>query len=230
METRTQRLFLKRIRKLTAFVLLSGTFLCHAQEGHAQEGHAQEASMQAKPLIAPDVQPEDIKEALIDSENFEVGLYFGMINIEDFESSHVYGLRLAYHLSEDVFFEANMGFAEAGETSAEQLGQVQLLTDAQRDYEYYNVNIAYNVLPGQAYFARRYAFNTNFYLIMGLGATEFADDNRFTINYGAGYQILLNDAFAWHISARQHIYEIDLLGEEKNSVNTEFSTGLSVFF
>lgn len=221
METRTQRIFLKRIiSKLASMALLLGA--CHS--------FAEEAAEQNRPLIDPDVQPEEIQEALIDTENFELGLYLGNIYIEDFESSLVYGLRLAYHLSEDIFFEANMGFADAGETSAEQLGQVQLLTSSQRDYEYYNVNIAYNILPGQAYFARHYAFNTSFYLIMGLGATEFADDNRFTINYGAGYKVLLNDALAWHISARQHVYEIDLLGEEKNSINTEFSTGLSFFF
>jgi len=211
METRTQRIFLKTI----CFVFLAAAGSCFAED---------------RPLIEPDVQPKDIQEALIDTENFEIGLYLGTISIEDFESSMVYGVRLAYHLSEDVFFEANAGFADAGETSAEQLGQVQLLTNDQRDYQYYNVNVAYNFLPGQAYFARRYAFNTNFYLIMGLGATEFADDNRFTINYGAGYQVLLTDAFAWHISGRQHIYEIDLLGEDKNSINTEFSTGLSFFF
>jgi outer membrane beta-barrel protein len=188
------------------------------------------AIAQDRPLIEPDVQPQDIQEALIDTENFELGLSIGTLNIEDFESSIVYGVRLAYHVSEDIFFEANAGFADAGETSAEQLGQVQLLTDAQRDYQYYNVSVAYTLLPGQAYFARKYAFNTNFYLIMGLGATEFADDNRFTVNYGAGYQVLLTDSLAWHISARQHLYKIDLLGEEKNSVNTEFSSGLSFFF
>ena len=59
---------------------------------------------------------------------------------------------------------------------------------------------------------------------------EFADDKRLTINYGAGYQVLLNDVFAWHVSARQHVYEIDLLGDEKNAINTELSTGVSIFF
>ena len=216
METRTQRIFLRTIVLKTIALV----FLASACSSFAQD----------RPLIEPDVQPVDIQEALIDTENFELGLSIGTINIEDFESSLVYGARLAYHLSEDIFFEVNAGFAKAGETSAEQLGQVQLLTNDQRDYQYYNINVGYNILPGQAYVARRYAFNTNFYLIMGLGATEFADDNRFTINYGAGYQVLLNDAFAWHISARQHLFKIDLLGEEKNSVNTEFSTGLSFFF
>ncbi len=215
METRSQRIFLKLGLTITLTMSLSLSGISLAQD---------------RPLIEPDVEPIVIKEALIDSENFEVGAFVGTINIEDFESSLIYGARLAYHLSEDVFFEANMGFADAGETSAEQLGQVQILTNDERDYTYYNVSVGYNILPGQAYFARSYTFNTNFYLLMGIGATEFADDNRFTINYGAGYQVLLNDALAWHVSARQHLYKIDLLGEEKNSINTELSTGLSIFF
>ena len=215
METRSQRIFLKLGLTITLTMSLSLSGISLAQD---------------RPLIEPDVEPIVIKEALIDSENFEVGAFVGTINIEDFESSLIYGARLAYYLSEDVFFEANMGFADAGETSAEQLGQVQILTNDERDYTYYNVSVGYNILPGQAYFARSYTFNTNFYLLMGIGATEFADDNRFTINYGAGYQVLLNDALAWHVSARQHLYKIDLLGEEKNSINTELSTGLSIFF
>lgn len=215
METRSQRIFLKLGLTITLTMSLSLSGISLAQD---------------RPLIEPDVEPIVIKEALIDSENFEVGAFVGTINIEDFESSLIYGARLAYHLSEDVFFEANMGFADAGETSAEQLGQVQILTNDERDYTYYNVSVGYNILPGQAYFARSYTFNTNFYLLMGIGATEFADDNRFTINYGVGYQVLLNDALAWHVSARQHLYKIDLLGEEKNSINTELSTGLSIFF
>ncbi|MFV1873677.1 MAG: outer membrane beta-barrel domain-containing protein [Oleiphilus sp.] len=215
METRSQRIFLNRV------VTLLTAIVCLNSAG---------SLAQDRPLIEPDVEPVVITEALIDTENFEIGVTAGVISIEDFESSFVYGARLAYHLSEDIFFEANIGYADAGETSAEQLGQVSLLTDDEREYTYYNINVAYNMLPGQAYFASRYTFNTNFYLIMGLGATEFADDNRFTINYGAGYQVLFTDELAWTISARQHIYKIDLLGEEKNSINTQFSTGFSVFF
>jgi len=42
---------------------------------------------QDRPLIEPDVEPIVIEEALIDTENFEAGVFFGTINIEDFESS-----------------------------------------------------------------------------------------------------------------------------------------------
>ena len=104
------------------------------------------------------------------------------------------------------------------------------LTDSERDYSYYNINLGYNVLPGEAFLTENYAFNTNFYLIAGAGATEFAGDTRFTLNAGAGYQVLLTDSVSVHFGVRQHFYDIDVLGEEKTSVNTEVSTGLSVFF
>ncbi len=181
--------------------------------------------------------PVPVTEALIDTENFEIGgAFVGVLNIEDFESSLLYGGKLTYHLSESFFFEAGVGFAEGGETSFEKLaGDVEVLTDSERDYSYYNINLGgYNVLPGEAFLTENYAFNTNFYLIAGGagGATEFAGDTRFTLNAGAGYQVLLTDSVSVHFGGvRQHFYDIDVLGgEEKTSVNTEVSTGLSVFF
>ena len=214
MENRTKHLFLK--------TLCLGAGLCIATATQAQDD---------RPLIEPDVTPVPVTEALIDTENFEIGAFVGVLNIEDFESSLLYGGKLTYHLSESFFFEAGVGFAEGGETSFEQLaGNVEVLTDSERDYSYYNINLGYNVLPGEAFLTENYAFNTNFYLIAGAGATDFAGDTRFTLNAGAGYQVLLTDSVAVQIGVRQHYYRIDVLGAEKTSMNTEVSTGLSVFF
>lgn len=214
MENRIKYLFLKGL------CLVSGLFV--AMAGQAQEN---------RPLIEPDVTPVPVTEALIDTENFEIGVFGGVLNIEDFESSMLYGGKLTYHVSESFFFEAGVGFAEGGETSFEKLaGDVEVLADSERDYRYYNINLGYNVLPGEAFLTENYAFNTNFYLIAGAGATEFAGDTRFTLNAGAGYQVLLTDSVSVHLGVRQHFYDIDVLGEEKTSVNTEVSAGLSVFF
>lgn len=214
MENRTKHLFLKPA------CLAAG--LCVAGVAQAQDD---------RPLIEPDVTPVPVTEAMIDTENFEIGALVGVLNIEDFESSLLYGGKLTYHLSESFFFEAGIGFAEGGETSFEKLaGNVEVLTDSERDYSYYNINLGYNVLPGEAFLTENYAFNTNFYLIAGAGATDFAGDTRFTLNAGAGYQVLLTDSVAVHIGVRQHYYRIDVLGAEKTSMNTEVSTGLSVFF
>ena len=209
MENRTKHLFLKPA------CLAAG--LCVAGVAQAQDD---------RPLIEPDVTPVPVTEAMIDTENFEIGAFVGVLNIEDFESSLLYGGKLTYHLSESFFFEAGIGFAEGGETSFEKLaGNVEVLTDSERDYSYYNINLGYNVLPGEAFLTENYAFNTNFYLIAGAGG-----DTRFTLNAGAGYQVLLTDSVAVHIGVRQHYYRIDVLGAEKTSMNTEVSTGLSVFF
>ncbi|MBO6811254.1 MULTISPECIES: outer membrane beta-barrel domain-containing protein [Marinobacter] len=214
MENRTKHLFLKPA------CLAAG--LCVAGVAQAQDD---------RPLIEPDVTPVPVTEAMIDTENFEIGALVGVLNIEDFESSLLYGGKLTYHLSESFFFEAGIGFAEGGETSFEKLaGNVEVLTDSERDYSYYNINLGYNVLPGEAFLTENYAFNTNFYLIAGAGATDFAGDTRFTLNAGAGYQVLLTDSVAVHLGVRQHYYRIDVLGAEKTSMNTEVSTGLSVFF
>ena len=74
------------------------------------------------------------------------------------------------------------------------------------------------------------AYNTNLYLIGGLGATRFAGDDRFTVNIGAGYRFLLNDSVALHIDFRDHLYDIDLFGEEKTVHNLEGTLGFTVFF
>lgn len=219
METRTQHLFLtlSRLARLPWLLVLAGAMPAWADEEPV--------------LIEPDVRPVPVDEALIDTENFEIGAFAGVINIEDFGSSFVYGARLGYNLSESFFIESNIGFAEGGETSFEQLaGDVELLTDDEREYVYYNLNFGYRILPGEAFFGTDYAFNTNFYLVAGAGATDFAGDNRFTTNVGFGYQVLLTDSLAVQLGVREHMYNIDVLGEEKTAFNTEVTGGLSVFF
>ena len=215
MENRIKHIFLKSLLMTGLAVVGSSAF--------AQEDE--------RPLIEPDVQPQAVDEALIDTENFEIGTFAGIMNIDDFESSFPWGGKLTYHLSERFFFEANVGFAEGGETSFEKLaGNVRVLSDEDRDYRYYNVNLGINILPGEAFLTENYAFNTNFYLVGGAGATEFAGDTRFTANAGAGFQVLLTDGIAVQLVVREHLYRIDVLGEEKTSMNTEVSAGLSVFF
>lgn len=215
---------------ITAAVMLSVTV--HADSGVAGEGAVTAAgASDDRPLIEPDIVPVPVKEDLIDTEDFEIGFYTGIISIEDFETPLIVGLRLAYHLSESLFLETNLAFTEAGETSFEKLGgDVQLLTEDDRAYTYYNLSLGYNVLPGEAFIGRRYAFNTNLYLVGGMGAVEFAGDSYTAFNYGFGYQILFTDWLALHLRGRQYLYDIDLLGEEKTAHDLELTTGLSLYF
>ena len=184
-----------------------------------------------KPIIEPEVERRKIKQTRIDTEDFEVGAYVGILSIEDFESNVVYGVRLAYNLTEDFFLEGTLGQSRAGRTSYENLsGSADLLTDSERDYTYYALSAGWNALPGEIFLGKNRAYPTAFYLVAGIGSTRFAGDDRFTVNGGFGYRILPADWIAVHFDVRDHVYDIDLLGEKKIVNNLEAHLGLSIFF
>ena len=68
-------------------------------------------------IIEMEVQRREIKEPDIDSEDFEIGAFVGVMSIEDFGSNVVYGVRLAYHVTEGFFVEGSVGQTEGGLTS-----------------------------------------------------------------------------------------------------------------
>lgn len=205
-------------------LLLSGVLLAASSFGVAQDDDRVD-------VVEPDLQRSEIDIDAIDSEDFEIGVYYGVLSIEDFGSDSVAGIRAAYHVTESVFMEAAYGQSEAGETSFEELsGSAQLLTDDERDFTYYNVSVGWNILPGETFIGNRWAFNTALYFAAGIGSTEFGGDDHFTINFGAGYRFLINDWFALHLDVRDHIFDSDLLGTEKTVHNIELTGGFTVFF
>lgn len=224
MESRVRVLFL-----ILAVFAMSG---CAATKNLFGIGHERSSPSGAEgpgQVIEPEVERREIKEPAIDREDFEVGGFVGMMSIEDFGTNVVYGARLAYHVTEGFFIEGTVGTTEAGLTSFEQLsGGARLFSD--RKYTYYNLNVGYNVLPGEAFIGKGHAYNTAVYLIAGLGSTRFAGDDRFTVDFGAGYRFLLTDSVALHVDFRDHLFDIDLLGDQKTVHNLEAHLGVTVFF
>lgn len=186
--------------------------------------------IQQDPVIEPAVKRREVKQDDIDTENFEIGVFAGIMSIEDFGSKPVYGVRIDYHISEDFFIEGAIGITKAGKTSAETFTGSNILTDSQREYTYYSVGFGYNLLPGEVFIGRNKAFNTALYLYAGAGNTEFAGDSRFTITWGAGYRIVATDWLAVHMDFRDYTYSIDVTGEDKNVNNFEATLGLTFFF
>ncbi|MBL4826490.1 MAG: outer membrane beta-barrel domain-containing protein [Spongiibacteraceae bacterium] len=182
-------------------------------------------------VIEPDLERRTIKTADIDTENIEFGFYYGVISIQDFSSNEVIGARLAYHITEDLFFEGTYAQSEGDLTSFEKLsGGSPLLSDDDRSYTYYDLSVGWNILPGEIFIGDSYAFNSAFYFTAGVGSTEFAGDNWFTISVGAGYRMLLTDYLAWHVDMKDHIFDRDTFGEEETTHNIEFHTGITFFF
>ena len=105
-----------------------------------------------------------------------------------------------------------------------------MLTDDQREYTYYDLSLGYNIFPGESFIGKNRAMNTALYLIGGVGSTTFAGDDRFTLNIGLGFRIMPLDWLAIHAEVRDHLFDLDLLGQEKTTQNLSASLGLTFFF
>jgi len=222
MESRFGIFLLKSICVLTLLGVLSGCSMLRVDDDPYDD---------SEPVIKPDIERRTITEADIDSEDFEAGAFVGVMSIEDFGSNVVYGARLAYHITEDFFTEAAIGHTKADKTSFENLsGGADILSDSQRELTYYNISLGYNILPGETFIGKGHAYNSALYVIAGIGNTDFADDNHFTVNVGAGYRFLLNDWIALRVDFRDHIFDSDLLGKDKTMHNLEATGGISFFF
>jgi outer membrane beta-barrel protein len=202
-----------------------------AQESAAPPSPPIAADTPPPAVIQPEVERREIKIAKIDKENWEVGVDVGSLSVEDFEVNPSYGLRLAYHISEDFFAEAKVGRTDAGLSSFERLsGSARLLTDSERKFTYYSLGFGWNFLPGEVFIGSRRAMPVALYVTSGVGSTRFAGDDRFTVTLGAGCRVLINDWLGAHLDLRDHMMEVDLLGTNKQTHNFEATLGLSVFF
>ena len=223
METRHYRIFLT-----TLCMLVVVCFPASAQAPLDKQESSRGAT--PPPMIEPDIERRQITEADIDSDDIELTAFVGFVSIQDFGSDTIFGTRLGYHITENVFMEASYGTATAGKTSFEELsGGAPFLTDEDRDFNVYDLAIGYN-FNNELFISKGWVFNSDFYFIAGAGATEFGGDERFTVSLGAGYRVLLTDYFAVRFDIRDHIFNSDLIGEQKSTHNMAYSLGLSVFF
>jgi outer membrane beta-barrel protein len=181
-------------------------------------------------VIEPAVERRDVKVPRIKSQDIELGGYIGTLNIEDFGAHRVFGVQAAYHVTEDFFFQAEVGRSKAGYTSFETLSNIQLLTDNERWFKYYDLSVGYNFLPGEVFLGRNHAMTSSFYILAGVGSTDFGGDSKFTGNFGAGYKVLPTDWLAVHVAVEDRVFNTDLLGVNKLASNLEAHLGLTVFF
>ncbi len=183
------------------------------------------------PVIEPQVEQRKIKVPQIRARNVELGVYYGELSIEDFGAQPVEGLHLDYHISEDLFAEAAYGRAKGGRTSFEELsGNVQLLSDAERHFNYYNLSLGYNVLPGEVFIGRNLAMTSALYMIGGIGDVTFAGQQNFAVNFGAGFRVLPTDWLALHIDVQDLVFKSNDIGIYQLKNNLQATIGMSVFF
>ena len=179
-------------------------------------------------VIEPDIYRREMNVPRIDTENFEITGFYGVLDVEDFGTEPTYGVRAAYHITEDFFIEGAYGMSEASDETLENLTTFNILQD--EDITYYSVSIGYNIFPGEIFLGQNFAMTSTFYLMAGVGNVEFNEEDEFAYNVGFGYKVLPTDWLSLRLDVRDIVYETDLLGDNEFTNNFEISANLGVFF
>ena len=181
-------------------------------------------------VIEPQVDRRPVKLPKFPSNDFEFGLFAGTYATQNFGSSFLYGARLGYHITEDIFVEAVYGRSKISDENFRQILPGGVFPQPTETLSYYNLSAGYNILPGEVFLGKSYAKASALYLIGGIGSTNFLEQRRQTINFGLGLRVFLADWAALQVDMRDHIFSLDLLGKRQNTQNLELSAGVTFFF
>ena len=192
---------------------------------------SQEAKPAAEQVIVPQVDRREVKLPRFASNDFSVGLFVGTYATQNFGTSGVSGVRLGYHITEDIFVEGTYGRSKVSDEDFRRIFPIGgIFPTPQQKLNYYNVVAGYNVLPGEVFFSRKLAKASQGYILAGVGTTDFAGQKRQTLTAGFGLRVIFNDWFAMQADVRDHVYSLDLLGKRSSTQNLEVTAGLAVFF
>lgn len=180
-------------------------------------------------VIQPEVDRRPVRIPRIDTEDFEIGGYVGILSVEDFGAKPVYGGRLVYHVNEDYFVEAVYGKSTVSDQALCDLG-LCLFPSREEDFSYYAMSVGFNLFPGEIFPSSKRAMTSMVYAVAGIGNSRFIDENLFTLNLGIGIRILPVDWLAVHFTIRDYLFESDILGSQEIKNNFELTLGASVYF
>ncbi len=212
------------MKTILGLIILSISCITYAAET------TRELQTQNEQVIKPEIARRDIVIPKIDTENFEVGLYTGQYNMEDFGSNDVSGFRVTYHITERAFIEGAFGSTEVSDTTFRKILPGGLFPSETETLEYNYVIVGYNLFPGEFFPFEGVAWTSSFYVVAGAGNTTFVNKDHSTTILGGGFRILPKDWLAIHMDARRHSFESDITGTKKVINNLEISLGLSIYF
>ena len=216
--------------------LLALTTALAAPLAQAQAGAgAAEPQPANEQVIVPEVPRREIKLPRFPSKDIAIGVFGGTYSTESFGASAIGGVRLGYHITEDIFVEGAYAQTKVSDESFRQILSGGIFTSPTQTLKYLSLSAGYNLLPGEVFIGSRHAKATAVYLIGGVGTTLFRTDPQFqerhqTFNFGLGLRLLLADRWALQVDLRDHIFSYDLLGERKSTQNLELTGGLTFYF
>lgn len=215
---------LRLLVMVTTLALASG---CSLLRGQPVSDEPVEGPVPA--VIDPALERREIVRPAIDTEDWEFGVFAGVLSVEDFGAESMYGARFAFHATEDLFLEGRYARSSLRDTSFRRIG-APLFDTEKEDLTAYDLSVGYMVLPGEVFLGTRWARTSGVYLSFGVGRVEFADRDSISYAFGFGIKVLPTDWLSLRLEARDTVFESDLLGENEWKHNFEINLGFGVYF
>ena len=165
----------------------------------------------------------------IDTEYFDVGVFTGVLNIEDFSSELLVGVNATFNADEHFFLQLNYLQADSSSSSFEQ-SQGSVFSGDDRIFRHFDFLVGYNLFQGEHFFSPAQANLSSLYLVAGIGDTDFGGESSFTYTAGLGYQVMVTRDILIRVDYRNYIYKTNLIGDDKFTNNTQLSAGVSFLF
>ncbi len=183
-------------------------------------------------IAEPEVDQRDVIVPNIDTEDFEIGLYVGTVNIENLGSSIIGGIRFSVHATEDLFLEGAYGRASATDEAYRSLQIANPPLDGREvNVDFYSFSVGYNILPGEMFLGGDRVLTSAAYTLLGIGSTRIDGEGDFTtVILGMGLRILPNDWLSIRFEAKGYEFESDVVTRRKYTHNVETSFSIGIFF
>lgn len=210
-------------RTTIAVLLLAAATAAQAQQGPQSPAPNEQ-------VVVPDIARRDVRPPRFPSNDFEVGLFAGSYSTQNFGASAVAGLKLGYHVTEDIFIQAAYAQTRVSDDAFRRILPGGVFPNEKETLKYYNLSAGYNILPGEVFIGSRHAKASALYVIAGVGSTRLVEQRRQTVNFGLGTRVLLADWVSLQVDVRDHVFSLDLLGKREHTHNLELTAGASVYF
>lgn len=184
----------------------------------------------AKPvkIIEPNKPVTSVQAAAIDTEKFELGVYGGLISIEDFNTNTVTGLSFSYHITGSFLATLNYGTATVSKAAFEDVAGLNFLEDY--DFTYTSILAGYKLVDGRSFLRKRHKFNSAIYLQAGAAQVEFAGQDNAGLVIGASYRTVITDWLTMNLDIRDTMVDVELNNNSKKTNNTEMAIGINALF
>ena len=135
--------------------------------------------------------------------------------VEDFNNNPVLGLSFVYHALNDWIVMANYGVSSVSRATFEERTGGNFLANADYDFKYIDFLAGYKLIHGRSFFGKQVKYNSDIYLLAGLGSVDFAGEDNSGLVFGVSYRSVITDWLTVNLDFKNYSVDRNFLNNSK---------------